>query len=334
MAYTLAQLAKLEKKSYLKKGIIMNMLRDSKFLEWLPWQGVDSLQSYGLRVRTLGTSGAFRKINGSYTEATDGDVEEVWESVYGFGGEVKFDRVYDKIKNVIIDPKQQQLEMKLKAMTLTFNDYVINGDHATDADGFEGLKKRIAGMPSRQTVALGDSAAYDPTAAAANGQYFLTKWEEAWYKCNKGQVNAIIMNESMYYGYARVLRFLNLSGGAGLLDTTKDSHDRTIVTYRGAPFVDIGLKKDQSTEIITNTETSLAAGSDTTSVYFASFGIENGGLGGIQLSDMEVYDPNNGAEMSTAPATQVRIEWWHGLCNLESYGLTRLYNLENPAAWT
>ena len=192
MAYTLAQLAKLEKKSYLKKGIIMNMLRDSKFLEWLPWQGVDSLQSYGLRVRTLGTSGAFRKINGSYTEATDGDVEEVWESVYGFGGEVKFDRVYDKIKNVIIDPKQQQLEMKLKAMTLTFNDYVINGDHATDADGFEGLKKRIAGMPSRQTVALGDSAAYDPTAAAANGQYFLTKWEEAWYKCNKGQVNAII----------------------------------------------------------------------------------------------------------------------------------------------
>ena len=45
MAYTLAQLAKLEKKSYLKKGIIMNMLRDSKYLGWLPWQGVDSRQS-------------------------------------------------------------------------------------------------------------------------------------------------------------------------------------------------------------------------------------------------------------------------------------------------
>ncbi len=332
MGYTLAQLAKVET-DRLKKGIMMNILRDAKIMEVLPWENVDSLTSQALQVRTLGTGGAFRKINGSYTEATDADVEPVTESVYGFGGEILFDRVFDKVKNTIVNPKVFQMQMKLKAMALQFNDYFINGDHASDADGFEGLKKRVAGMPTRQTISLGDSDAWDPTTDAAHARAFLDNWEKAFYYCNGGKVNAIFCNEGIYTGFTRVMRYLNLSGGAGILETTKDSFDRTILVYKNAPLIDVGLKKDQATEIILDTETALSGGSTATSAYFASFGTDEG-LTGIQLTALEAYDPLKGGESPTAPATMMRIDWWTGLANFGKRAIVRLKNIKAASSWT
>lgn len=331
MAYTLAKLAKLETDT-LRRGVIMNLLRDSNLMEVLPFENVGSLKSVAVRWKNLPTV-AFRRINEGYTP-DEGDYEQVWESVYGFGGEIKFDRVFSKVTNTIVDPKVDQMSQKVKALALTFNDYFVNGDHATDEDGFEGLKKRVSLMPSRQSVyfAGAAAAALDPTASTANARAFLDKWEEAWYKCNRGQVNAIIMNEGTYYGFGRVLRYANISGGT-MLDMTQDSFDRQVVTYRGAPFIDIGLKRDQTTEIITETETAGDAGSDATSVYFCSFNTEQG-VSGIQLGEMDVYDPLNGGEQETTPTTLMRIDWWVGLAGFGSYGVVRGRNFEGAANWT
>jgi hypothetical protein len=165
---TLAQLAKLETNP-LRKTVIMNLLRKAKIMEVLPFTNVNALQSVAVRWRTL-PSVDFRKINEGYTSNETGDTEQVWESVYGFGGDITYDRVLDKIAgSMITDPKRLQMDMKLAAMAFKFNDYFINGDHATEPDGFEGLKKRVAGMPTRQTVgfAASNAAALDPTASAA-----------------------------------------------------------------------------------------------------------------------------------------------------------------------
>jgi len=331
MAYTLAQLAKLETDP-MKKGVIMNILRDARVMEFMPWENVTALESLALRYRTLPTGGAFRKIGGSYTEATDGDVEKVWESVYPFGGELKFDKIFDLVKNTIIDPKIQQTQMRLKSMALDFNNYLINGDHATNADGFEGLKKRVAGMPSRQSLAIGDSDSLDVTASVANARKFLDNWNKAWYRCNSGEVGAIFMNEEVMLGFGQALVFVNMSAG-NLLDVTKDSFEREIITYKGAPMIDMGLKTDQSTEIITLTETALDAAADATSVYFASLGGSEG-LTGIQLNAFEFYDINGGQELETAPATAKRLDWVVGLAGFSSYHLTRLSNLKAPTSWT
>lgn len=347
MAYTLAQLAKLETDP-LRKAIIMNILRYTSIMEIIPWENVDSLKSIAVRWETLPTV-AFRKINAGYTP-NEGDTSQVWESVYGFGGEIKFDRVFNKVKNLITDPKVQQTQMKIKALALTFNDYFINGDQATDADGFEGLKKRIAGMPARQTVnfnGTGSSAALDPTASIANARQFITKWEQAFYRCNRGDVGGIFLNEGMYWGFASVLRYAMTNAGVGMMDITKDSFDREIPTYKGSPFIDVGLKRDQTTEIITDAETADDAGTDATSVYFTSFGPKvqdasggpehappDEGLTGIQLSDMEAYDPLNGGEQESTPTTLLRIDWWLGLANFGSFGLVRAHNLEGASNWT
>lgn len=329
MAYTLAQLAKLEADP-LKKYVLENMIRNIKVMEVLPFENVNSLHTTAIRWRLL-PSVAFRDLNADYTEDTSGDVEEVWESLYILGGLVKFDRVFGKVGSTIKDPKQLQMDMKLKSLALTFNDYFVNGDLASDALGFEGLKKRIAGMPSRQSVlaTAASATALLVTASAASVQQFWNKVDTAFTYCNDGNVQAIVCNEAMKLGLARSLRY-GASTGGNFLDVTKDSFDRSLVQYRGVSVYDMGLKKDQSTEIITNTETAADAGSDATSMYFASFNMEQG-ITGIQLGPLEIVQ---NAKKDVATADQTLIEWVLGLAGFGSYGIVRLYNISDPALWT
>jgi len=332
MSITLAHLAKIETEP-LRKGILMNLLRNSDALGILPFENVNSLRSVAVRWTNLPTV-AFRKINAGYTP-DEGDVEQVWESVYGFGGEIKFDRVFDKIGNTIVSPRALQVQMKTEAMSLTFNDYFINGDHASDPDGFEGLKKRLSLMPSRQSVQMGaaGATAVDPTASAANARAFFDKMEEAHYKCNRGNVSAIFANEGVKWGIGKIARYASITSGGGVIDVTKDSFDRSIVSYKGVPIFDMGLKSDQSTEIITNTMTAADAGADSTTVYFASFNMQQG-VQGIQLGPLDIYDPLKGGEQESTPTKLVRLDWWIGLAGFGSYGITKMWNLEGTNLWT
>lgn len=333
MAYTLAHLAKIEVEP-LRKYVIMNLLRDAKLMEWLPFINVDSLRVAATRWQTLPSAG-FRQIGGAWVQSL-GDSEQVWEELFIMGGEIQFDRVFKKVKNTIIDPYKQQVDMKTKALALSFNDYLINGDHATDVDGFEGLKKRIAGMPARQSIyaagVAGDTTApLDVTGSAANVTTFFKKLEQMKVRTNGGAVNGLLMNENMKLGIGHAARYINAAGGM-FLSTTKDSFDRDIPTLWGAPLIDTGLKGDQSTEIITDSETDNAAGSVATSVYGLSFG-EQDGITGIQLAPgLEVYDP--GGELDSTPATIMRLEWVLGLAGFGSYGITRMRNVEGASNWT
>jgi len=330
MAVTLAHVSKLES-DVLKKMIYQNMLRKAPMLNYVPFENVNSLRSVAIRWTNL-PSVAFRRINGDYS-TSEGDIDQVYESVYGFGGKIRVDRVFKKIGGSLIkDPEQLQIEMMSEAMAIKFNDYFVNGDHASDPDGFEGIKKRISNMPSRQTVQLGAASAdaHDPTASTANARAFLDKWEEAYYKADGGNVSLILCNEGVKWGLGKVLRYLGIAGYSSQLDVTKDQFDREFPTYKGATIVDAGLLADQSTEIITNTEADAAANSsDTTSVYFIPFNDENG-IVGIQLSEMETFP----GEKDQATSDVTTVEWWAGLAGFGSYGPTRLWNLEAPASWT
>lgn len=331
MAYTLAQLAKLETDP-LRKYVMMNLLRNIRLMEYIPWTNVESLKVIATRWKTL-PSVSFRRINEGYT-SNEGQDEQVWEALYALGGEIKFDRVFKKVKNTIVDPYKNETDKKLTALALTFNDYLINGDHGTDEDGFEGMKKRVSGMPSRQSVyfAGAAAAALDPTSAVASGRAFFDKLEEMCYKTNRGQVSNLYMNEGMIYGVGRVARYIQATGG-NYLAVTKDSFDRDIVNFKGAPLIDVGLKTDQTTEIITEAETAGDAGADATSIYGASYD-EQDGMIGIQLSPIEVYDPLNGGEQEATPTNLMRVEWWLGLAGFGSYGITRGRNVEGAGNWT
>jgi len=320
-------------KSNSMKGVLMNILRYATAMEFLPFENVSSLRTIQVRWAKL-PDVSWRAINAGYTPS-EGDYDQVWESVFSLGGEILFDRVFDKIKNTIIDPKTDQINQKTKSMGFEFNDVLINGDHGLNPDSFEGLKKRVSLMPNRQTVTFTKNATdapLDPTASVANARLFIDKFEELIYVTNRGQVNSIFMNEKMYYGFGRVLRYAQISGG-NLLDVTKDSFEREVITYKGAPFIDIGLKKDQVTDIIPNDEVGGDSSATATSLYSCSYGIDEG-VTGIQLSELEIYDPLSGGELESLPANMQRIEWWVGLANFGSYGIAAGKNILGPDKWS
>lgn len=327
-AYTLGNLATISQVE-LEKAVILNLLRYTEIFGNLPFKNVEALEVAAARVTALPTP-AFRNLNAGYT-ASVGDTEQVTEHLYPFGGEIKMDPVFRKVKNTIVDPYAQQLDLHMKASALVLNDRYVNGDWASDTTvmGFEGLKKRASNMPARQRVRFSATTdILDPTASAANARLFLDKLDEAFIRCNGGNVSAIYTNEAIKLGIARVLRFLQLSGN--ILNANKDVYGRTIYDYKGVPIVDVGLKRDQSTEIIPVNETAEDGGTDATSLYCVSHDMTEG-LVGISLSQLEVKEVG---QMEDTVTDQFRYEWVIGLAGFGSRGIVRGHNIEDPAAWT
>lgn len=330
---TLAQIAQLATDP-MKKYIGMQLLRDAKILEVLPFENVSSLKVTAYWWETLPSGGGFRSLNEGYTSAENGQLGDGSEFVYGFGGDITFDSILERVKDVAGDPIKMQVDGRLKAMSLTWNDYFINGDVAVDPKGFNGIKKRVSLMPSRQTVyftANTTDAPLDPTATAANARAFINKINQAWRYCNNGNVNAILCNEDFIIGFSRVLSLLQ--GYGNYLAVTKDQFGREEVTYRGVKFFDMGLKRDQSTEIISNTEIAGDGGADSMSVYLLSINMEDG-VYGIQLNEFNAYDPLGGSEMESKPSKLYRVDWWNGIASFGRKGIVRLRNLERLADWT
>lgn len=174
------------------------------------------------------------------------------------------------------------------------------------------------------TIAAGASDTLKILADTASEHAFIDKLHELIHVTG---ANALLMNEKTYLGIGRVLR------RAQLLNTGMDNYGRKWEEFAGCKLVDVGLKGDQSTEIITSTETALDSGADSTSIYGVRFDGEDG-FRIIQAagSSPTPYDPLKGAESPTAPVNMLRIDWVIGLQNVGRYAVGRLYNFTVAAS--
>ncbi len=336
-----------QSKSPLQKYVLKGMLRDNDLAALMPWYNVEELSPEVLRYDTLPSVG-YRAVGGAYSEST-GKTARVSEGVYSRGGDILFDRVFDKTKNVIEDPKKTQINMKTKAMALEFNRNFILGDHVTNVNEPEGLNKRIASyLPTRQSISIG--ASYDPGTSSAtinNLIYYmhqlidlaglrnapmLTQKTAGGEKGTNMRAGCILANRDFILAFEKLLR-----AGSNLVDTTQDNYGRFFRTFAGVPLIDVGLQADQSTEIIAN---NYGAGADETRVFAVRFSTSEGddGLAGIQLSPLEVYDPVAAGEVGASatagtPAKSLRFEWWNGYAGWGKYYAARLTGLQDPSTW-
>jgi hypothetical protein len=111
-----------------------------------------------------------------------------------------------------------------------------------------------------------------------------------------------------------------------LLNQAQDQFGRVIDMYGGTRLVDIGVKADQTTEIILNTETAagvVSGGTECTSIYAVKFGVGDA-TWGIQEYPMEVTDLG---ELQTAPKYRTRVDWPHGLATVSPRSLARMYGI-------
>ena len=133
----------------------------------------------------------------------------------------------------------------------------------------------------------------------------------------------IYMNEVMKRRFAFALRAMGTSGG---LSVMTDQFNRTIEMYKGAIIREPGYKADQSTRIITTTETAdgtADTSSTFTSIYAVNYDVDH--FSGWQFEPPNVQDLGliyNGAIYRTL------IDWAVGYSSASTRSIGRLYDIK------
>lgn len=316
MPWTLAELSKIETDT-LRKSVLDTLLMESNLMEVIPWETIGQLATTIVRIQDLPSVG-FRKINEGYG-ATTGKFEQKVENISLMGCYMDCDKAIARAKNTIADARAITQVMSLKAAAYHFNDKFITGNPAADPEEFKGLSGRVDdivadGFTNQYIdVVEGDQLPGDTDANHA----FLNKLDELIYSIKGHNPDFLLMNRKMLLVLRSILR------KEKLLDNTRDMFDRIVDVYQGCRLIDIGVKRDQVTEIIRNDEV-LGGGTGETSIYAAKFGIGEL-LWGIQEYPLEVEDKGL---LEGSPVYRTEMDWPLGLALADPRSVGRLYGVK------
>jgi len=322
--WTLAELSKIETDT-LRKSVMDTLLMESDVMQMVPWETIGALATTIVKYQDLPSVG-FRKINAGYAESI-GHFEQKVENISLLGGMIDTDKAIARAKNTVADARAIMQLMMIKSLAYKFNDRFINGDPTSDPEEFKGISKRIGDIVAEgyteqyidnagvYGAARDDGILYN-TAASHN---FLNKLDQLIYSIKGHNPNFLFMNKKMLLCLRAVLR------AEKLLDNTRDMFDRVVDVYQGCRLVDIGVKADQTTEIITNTEDpdGLYTSNISTSIYAAKFGIGEF-LWGIQEYPLEVTDKGL---LEAKPVYRTEVDWPLGLAHIDPRSIARLCNI-------
>ena len=317
--FTLVEFSKIATDP-LQKGVIDALLMDIPIMEMIPWQTIGALSVGITRLGTLPNVG-FRKINEGFVVST-GSLEQRIESIALMGADFDTDKALVRASTTGPTARAVTQVMMLKAMAYKFNDKFINGNPESDPEEFKGLKERVndlvdegyTGQYINNAGTQGDGILLDDD----EFYNFLNKLDELLYAIKGHRPDYLQMNGKMLLAMRAGLR------KAKLLDTTKDMFDRVVDVYQNCRMVDIGTTADQTTEIITSTETLEAdGGSESTSIYAMKFAMGQM-LWGIQEYPLEVEDKGL---LEDKPIYRTEVDWPLGLAMADPYCLSRLYGI-------
>lgn len=272
MAVTLAQ-AKLNVQDALQMGVIDEFAKSNFLFNNLTFDdcvsptGGGATLTYGYERLITQPTAAFRAVNTEYTP------QEVTKQKYTaelkpFGGSFQIDRVIANMGGIISEVTLQ-IEQKTKAASALFNDTVINGDSATDANAFDGLEKALAGSTTEYTP----SAAIDLSTSAmidANYKSFLDQLDEFLMGLD-GTPSFIGGNLKL------IAKIRACARRSGMYQISKDDFGRNVESYNGVPLVDFGNKAGSNNPVVSTNATS-----GETSLYVARLGLD--GFHGISMA--------------------------------------------------
>lgn len=256
--------------------IIDMFIRESEVLEMLPFDNAvnangSSTLVYGyVQVKTPSTA-AYRAIGSEYT-ANEATVEDKVAKLAIFGGAFEIDRVIKDL-NAQFNNMAFQLEEKIKAAVSLFHDGMINGDVASNANGFDGLDKMLTGTKSEYGV----GATIDLSTAAAIEENASDFYEKLTEIIDATGANAILCNNKLKTKIQTVARVL------GYKTESEEAFGRKITSIGGVRIIDLKNKVDASgveTPIIP-----VTAG--VTDIYAVKFDV-NTGFCGVTLTGSDV----------------------------------------------
>ncbi len=183
------------------------------------------------------------------------------------------------------------------------------------------MYKRLADL-----VALGHSDAevdaesgaggLDINASSANRQLFLDLLNEVKFNIAGGVADIALTSKAGYLALTKVAR------REGLYDTTKDSFDKSVFMFDGTPIAWAGTLGDQTTELMTSTETK-SGGTVESSYLFLRWGTPY--VHGLQMAKPDrIFDDIT----DDGVTRRVVFEWPVGLSVLHRRSAVRLFGVE------
>lgn len=262
MPVTLAE-AKKNVQDDLQMGVIDEFRKSNFLLNALTFDDVVSPTGGGATLTYAYTrlitqpTATFRAVNTEYTPS-EVTKQRYFADLKIFGGAFEVDRIIAGMGGIVSEVTLQ-MQQKIKAAQALFNETVILGDSATNANAFDGLEKALAGSATDYTpgsaIDLSTSALID-----TNYKVFLDELD-LFLSLLNGKADALLMNGKLK---ARIRAAARRSG---MYMETKDDFGRNIETYDGIPLVDMGAKSGTNDDIIP-TATGL------TDLYAVRFGMD------------------------------------------------------------
>jgi hypothetical protein len=270
MAITLAE-AKLNATTDLDLSVI-DEFRTNPILDLITFDdavnpaGGGATMTYGYRRLLTAPTAATRAINSEYA-AQNVTTEQKTVNLGVLGGSFDVDRVVAKIGPAASGAVALNMSQKIKATQALFGDLVINGDVATDANGFDGLAKALVGTSTE------DTAVHDWTGTLDQAKAFLILTDvDNLLSLLDGQAGGLIGNRKVLSLIKAASRFANqYVEHVGPRNTA-------LVSYSGATLIDAGLKAGSATDVVPVNATDpdgagpLVAGS--TALYAVRFGLD------------------------------------------------------------
>ena len=302
------------------------MREESAFMDVMPIEDAGTINVEVIR-EGLMPSIAWRRAGASHSSNKAVTPNRINETAYSFGNSIDVDKIYIKDKGPkLYDPRTYWTTMTVRAMAREFNDAVINGAGPSQPDRPTGLFYRIINdLASTQNIDAGAGSGLDispssGTLSASIQQYF-DRLDKLIYSMVDHQADYILMNDNM------LMRYWSVARQSNLLNVTTDRLGREFVTYKGAKFIDMGFKTDDTTKIITDAElangTALTGGGYT-SMYAVRFGKD-------KFTAFQEYamDVNDLGLLNDGITYRILVDWVLGLAVSHPRSVSRLYGIKN-----
>lgn len=306
MAFTLLESAKRSKET-LKTAVAKIIHENSPVLDRLEMTPVQG-NAYTYRKEHSLPSVAFRAIGGTYT-ANTGVINPVTETVTILGGEILIDNFLVKTQGNIVDVKSREYRLKARAAAIAFNTAFFEGDSNTDANSFDGLRKRITGNQLILNAAGGGALTLDNLDKLIDAVPFDDK--------------VLYMNRTLRRKVTALVRAAGSGHGYTVDDV--DKYGKQVTKYNGVPILIVERMDDAST-ILDFDEDPGDGTSDCASIYCISFGEDRvHGLLGAGGS----WEVKDFGEVTSSPGHLGRIELYPGMAVEHGRSVARLYGVTN-----
>lgn len=308
-----------------------SLIQFGSVLQDIPLRTYKSMTANGSRFLGAGLATVgYRKLNEA-PAVTKSVPTAYQEQAYIVSNNFDIDTILLEDVNRIQDPFATQMSAYLRALTYDFNDKFINNDPINgDADAPVGLRYRLDNysdyqIPSEMKFAAGGSTI--DISAGSNGDALAENLQKMLDIMGSPDGTGVVLygSELLWRKISRAILKLGTGGGFRI---DQDQFGRQVTKYQNAIVRKMGRKADQTTQILTDTESTTGASSSSnySSLYGVHYGLDQ--FSGWQFRNME--EAITGPYLLTATGTQQQItfDWPVGLWQEHIRSVSRMYGLK------